>query len=144
MLHYFILCFVGQIFKWATVGQNEVWVKKNISLIKPTPFERSGQYLSETVDEKIRTWQLFEKSAKMWFLCMSNFFFKQKATVAKPMDFDDFYRFVLTNHDLFMVRKWILTLSIQKKHGQNTFWKIRKSRKNPKFREKNIKVSFRL
>ena len=36
---------------------------------------------------------------------MSNFFFKQKATVAKPMDFDDFYRFVLTNHDLFMVRK---------------------------------------
>ena len=102
-----------------TVGQNEVWVKKNISLIKPTPFERSGQYLSETVDEKIRTWQLFEKSAKMWFLCMSNFFFKQKATVAKPMDFDDFYRFVLTNHDLFMVRKWILTLSIQKKH---VFW----------------------
>ena len=36
---------------------------------------------------------------------MSNFFSKQKATVAKPMDFDDFYRFVLTNHDLFMVRK---------------------------------------
>ena len=49
---------------------------------------------------------------------MSNFFSKQKATVAKPMDFDDFYRFVLTNHDLFMVRKSILTLSIQK----NTFF----------------------
>ena len=31
------------------------------------------------------------------------------------MDFDDFYRFVLTNHDLGMVRKSILTLSIQKK-----------------------------
>ena len=46
---------------------------------------------------------------------MSYFFSKQKATVAKPMDFDDFYRFVLTNHDLFMVRKSILTLSIQKK-----------------------------
>ena len=50
---------------------------------------------------------------------MSNFFFKQKATVAKPMDFDDFYRFVLINHDLGMVRKSILTLSIQKKH---IFW----------------------
>ena len=50
---------------------------------------------------------------------MSNFFSKQKATVAKPMDFDDFYRFVLTNHDLGMVRKSILTLSIQKKH---IFW----------------------
>ena len=50
---------------------------------------------------------------------MSYFFSKQKATVAKPMDFDDFYRFVLTNHDLFMVRKSILTLSIQKKH---VFW----------------------
>ena len=49
---------------------------------------------------------------------MSNFFFKQKATVAKPMDFDDFYRFVLINHDLGMVRKSILTLSIQK----NTFF----------------------
>ena len=50
---------------------------------------------------------------------MSYFFSKQKATVAKPMDFDDFYRFVLTNHDLFMVRKSILTLSIQKK---THFW----------------------
>ena len=50
---------------------------------------------------------------------MSYFFSKQKATVAKPMDFDDFYRFVLTNHDLGMVRKSILTLSIQKKH---IFW----------------------
>ena len=50
---------------------------------------------------------------------MSYFFFKQKATVAKPMDFDDFYRFVLTNHDLGMDRKSILTLSIQKKH---IFW----------------------
>ena len=30
------------------------------------------------------------------------------------------------------------------KNGRNTFRKIRKSRKNPKFREKNIKVSISL
>ena len=44
---------------------------------------------------------------------MSNFF-KQKATVAKPMDIDDFYWFVLANYDLGMVRKSILTLLSKK------------------------------
>ena len=39
---------------------------------------------------------------------MSIFFFKQKATVAKPMDIDNFYWFMLANYDLGMVRKSIL------------------------------------
>ena len=54
--------------------------------------------------ETLHIWVSFCRTGILVVLCLI-FFFKQKATVAKPMDFDDFYRFVLTNHDLFMVRK---------------------------------------
>jgi len=37
---------------------------KNISLANPTSLDRSGRYLSETVDEKIRHWGLLEKTLK--------------------------------------------------------------------------------
>ena len=50
--------------------QNEVQVKKNISLAVHISFETSVRYVSETVDEKIWHWDLLEKSAKKRFLCI--------------------------------------------------------------------------
>ena len=58
-----------------TVVQNEVQVKKNISLAVHTSFETSVRYVSETVDEKIWHWDLLEKSAKKRFLCISGSLF---------------------------------------------------------------------
>ena len=52
---------------WGTVVENKVQVKKNISLVVHTSLETSIPYVSETVDEKIWHWGLFEKSAKMRF-----------------------------------------------------------------------------
>ena len=50
--------------------ENEVQVKKNISLVVHTSLETSGRYVSETVDEKIWHWGLLKKSAKKQFLCI--------------------------------------------------------------------------
>ena len=43
-------------------------MKQNISLAIPTPLERSGQALAESIDEKIGRWGLFEKTQKLHFL----------------------------------------------------------------------------
>ena len=43
-------------------------MKQNISLAIPTPLERSGQPLSESIDEKSGRWGLFEKTPKLHFL----------------------------------------------------------------------------
>ena len=43
-------------------------MKQNTSLAIPTPLERSGQALSESIDEKIGRWGLFEKTPKLHFL----------------------------------------------------------------------------
>ena len=47
--------------------ENEVQVKQNISLAIPTALERSGQPLSESIDEKSGRWDLFEKTPKLHF-----------------------------------------------------------------------------
>ena len=54
--------------KRATVVQNEVQVKKNISLAVHTSFESSVRYDSETVDEKIWHWDLLASWKNMAFL----------------------------------------------------------------------------
>ena len=51
-----------------TVVQNEVQVKKNISLAVHTSFESSVRYDSETVDEKIWHWDLLASWKNMAFL----------------------------------------------------------------------------
>ena len=43
-------------------------MKQNISLAILTPLKRSGQALSESVDEKVGRWGLFEKTPKLHFL----------------------------------------------------------------------------
>ena len=50
-----------------TVVQNDVQVKKNISLAVHTSFESSVRYDSETVDEKIWHWDLLESWKNMAF-----------------------------------------------------------------------------
>ena len=52
----------------STVVQNEVQVKKNISLTVHTSFESSVRYDSETVDEKIWHWDLLASWKNMAFL----------------------------------------------------------------------------
>ena len=52
--------------------------QKNISLAVHTSLETSIPYVSETVDEKIWHWGLFEKSAKMRF---DDFWVKIRARV---------------------------------------------------------------
>ena len=47
-----------------------------------------------------------------------HFFFKKwKAGGAKPKDIDDFFRFAVTYHDLFMSLKMILTTPFQENHA---------------------------
>ena len=53
---------------YVTVVQNEVQVKKNISLAVHTSFESSVRYDSETVDEKIWHWDLLVSWKNMAFL----------------------------------------------------------------------------
>ena len=57
-----------------TVVQNEVQVKKNISLAVHTSFETSVRYVSETVDEKIWHWDLLESWKNMAFLVFFGLF----------------------------------------------------------------------
>ena len=54
----------------ATVVQNEVQVKQNISLAVHTSLETSVRYVSETVDEKIWHWDLLEPGK----ICFMAFF----------------------------------------------------------------------
>ena len=49
-------------------------MKQNISSAIPTPLERSGQALSESIDEKIGRWDLFEKTPKLHFLHLKTIF----------------------------------------------------------------------
>ena len=58
----------------STVVQNEVQVKKNISLAVHTSFESSVRYDSETVDEKIWHWDLLASWKNMAFLVFFGLF----------------------------------------------------------------------
>ena len=87
---------------------SKTWKMSRVGCFTKTLFEKKL-----SIPPRLPIWVSFRRTGILVVLCL--IFFKQKATVPKPMDIDDFYWFVLTNHDLGMVRKSILTLSIQKK-----------------------------
>ena len=78
----------------------------------------------------------FPEDGNFGRLCL---FFKQKATVAKPIDIDDFCWFVLTNYDLCMAKKSNLTPPIKKNCPKFSLYL---GEKNQKFGKKVVRPRF--